>query len=753
MKQNILIISFVLLVIGCTKESIGINDDNTNKDTATVTLLASIDESDTKVSINDNGNNTFSHYWQGGDEIAIFDNSGNSAVFGLYEYDTSNPSNTAYFSGEFSGTITGAIYPHNNLNAAYDGNSFTVTFPSEQTYVADSYDPASNVYVATCNNATLSFKSLMCYLRVALYSNTSNTAVSKIVISSVGGEKIAGPASVSANGEITMANSAVSSITLNCTPSVVLSSSDNPTYFYIAIPAVEVSGGLKVDVYNGDSHLWRNVSVSPTDKKNKVLKMGALEYSPLATGSEATTISGGEFNIKIKQTANSDFPGDYKEDETNITNIILETNKNMTGISGTDVSYANDGSIIATFKEGTIRIQTAASSIKANASSSYMFRNMSNLQSVDLKEFDTSVVTSAAYMFYSCPSLKTITFGDECSFGQNQNFSYMFSGCSAIESLDLTAFKYENTNNVRNCSYMFSNCNSLKSISFNSSGYTFRYVTNASNMFRSCQSLKSIDLRGVLNVSSSSGTNVNFSYMFYDCSEITEIQLNRVSYARATNVASMFQGCTKLKTITNLDYATFAAATDMSYMFYYCTSIKSLDVSNFNTSNCTDMNHMFYYCEALTNLDLRNFNTKNVTDMSYMFQYCRSLSTLDMSGENCSTESLQGTGFTRFINVCNSMTTAKFGPDFTCSNVTDYTYATQGASNHTAATIAKPFKVYCSSLMAQNLIRNVENIRKLCNNDGGTRIVFYSISNNNELSLNPSYGSVSETTTVSEPAN
>ena len=49
----------------------------------------------------------------------------------------------------------------------------------------------------------------------------------------------------------------------------------------------------------------------------------------------------------------------------------------------------------------------------------------------------------------------------------------------------------------------------------------------------------------------------------------------------------------------------------MSYMFYNCSSLTSLDLSNFNTINVKDMSGMFSFCSSLTYLNLFNFNTNN----------------------------------------------------------------------------------------------------------------------------------------------
>ena len=57
----------------------------------------------------------------------------------------------------------------------------------------------------------------------------------------------------------------------------------------------------------------------------------------------------------------------------------------------------------------------------------------------------------------------------------------------------------------------------------------------------------------------------------------------------------------------------------MSYMFYECSSLTSLNLSNFNTNNVNNMSCMFWYCSSLTSFNLSNFNTNNVNDMICMF--------------------------------------------------------------------------------------------------------------------------------------
>ena len=71
--------------------------------------------------------------------------------------------------------------------------------------------------------------------------------------------------------------------------------------------------------------------------------------------------------------------------------------------------------------------------------------------------------------------------------------------------------------------------------------------------------------------------------------------------------------------------------TNMTWMFYDCSRLTSLDLSNRDTSNVTTMNGTFYNCSSLESLNLSNWDTTNMIDMAGMFYGCRNLTSLDVS--------------------------------------------------------------------------------------------------------------------------
>ena len=104
----------------------------------------------------------------------------------------------------------------------------------------------------------------------------------------------------------------------------------------------------------------------------------------------------------------------------------------------------------------------------------------------------------------------------------------------------------------------------------------------------------------------------------------------------------------------------------MQKMFYNCKNLSSLDLSNFNTEKVTDMNKMFYNCNKLSSLDLSNFNTEKVTNMSGMFYNCNKLSSLDLS--NFNTEKV--TNMSGMFFGCSALTTIYASDNFKTDKVT-----------------------------------------------------------------------------------
>ena len=209
--------------------------------------------------------------------------------------------------------------------------------------------------------------------------------------------------------------------------------------------------------------------------------------------------------------------------------------------------------------------------------------------------------------------------------------------------------------------YWFYECTELTSIDL--SKFNTSNVTNMIYMFSSCSGLTSIDL------SKFNTSNVtNMSYMFYYCTGLTSIDLSKFNTSNVTNMSYMFADCERLTSI-DLSKLDMSNVTNMSLMFYFCSGLTSIDLSKLDMSNVTSMNQMFYCCSNLTSVDLSGLNTSNVISMSSMFYGCSNLTSVDLSGLNTSNViSMSG-----MFSGCRNLTSIDLS-GLDTSNVTDMGY-------------------------------------------------------------------------------
>lgn len=188
---------------------------------------------------------------------------------------------------------------------------------------------------------------------------------------------------------------------------------------------------------------------------------------------------------------------------------------------------------------------------------------------------------------------------------------------------------------MTDASYMFFQCSALTSIDL--SGFDTSTVTSMCAMFNSCYNLKDLDL------SSFNTENVTDMHsMFGSSRSLENLDLSGFDTKNVVDMSLMFEACSKL---TNLDLSGFdtSKVTDMQGMFAQCENITKLDLSNFNTASVTEMSRMFRYCYSLSKLDVTSFNTGNVIGMYGMFDGCSKLTNLDLSHFN--TSSVQHMGW------------------------------------------------------------------------------------------------------------
>ena len=256
-----------------------------------------------------------------------------------------------------------------------------------------------------------------------------------------------------------------------------------------------------------------------------------------------------------------------------------------------------------------------------NNHSGSMFSGMSNITSLDLSNFDTSMVTDMSYMFNDMSSLTSL----DLSNFDTSKVVYMDGMFNDMSSL--TSFSNFDTSDAAYMGNMFRGMSSLTSLKVSHSS---RFFTKMDGIFAGMSSLTSLDLS---DFDTSSATNMTF--MFYGMSSLTSLDLSNFDTSRVEYMDGMFYG---MSSLTSLDLSNFdtSRVEDMTGMFRDMSSLTSLNLSNFDTSRVKDMRMMFYEVHSLTSLNLSSFNTSNVEDMYAMFANMFSLTSLDLSNFNTS---------------------------------------------------------------------------------------------------------------------
>ena len=254
-----------------------------------------------------------------------------------------------------------------------------------------------------------------------------------------------------------------------------------------------------------------------------------------------------------------------------------------------------------------------------------------------LGELGITTLTSCTSAFTFSEITELISFP---STSNVTKMDYMFYDCTQIESLNLCNF---DTSNVTTMTQMFNDCSSLTELDVTS--FSTSKVTMMDAMFNDCKKLTELD---VSNFNTSNCTNMKG--MFQGCSGLTSLDVSNFDTSNVTDMDTMFQGCKSLTSLDVSNFDT-SNVTDMTAMFGSCSGLTSLDVSNFDTSNVTDMQAMFQICYGLTSLDLTNFNTSKVIDIREIFFNSYNLTSLNLSTWNTSNLEVLSNAFNSCTNL------------------------------------------------------------------------------------------------------
>ncbi len=260
---------------------------------------------------------------------------------------------------------------------------------------------------------------------------------------------------------------------------------------------------------------------------------------------------------------------------------------------------------------------------------SYMFNGCTKLDTLDLNTFVTDIVTDMSSMFYGMSALKYVDLASFTTINV-QSMASMFDGCTALDSLDLTAF---DNKSVTSNALMFNNCQNLKRI-YVSDEFTFSKwessTTNLDNLFTGCKSLRNFDSDSIGNA------------------KVKDIRLggylNNVDLKAA--MWADYQSDTQTLTFHYDDSMkdseadkTFAVVTGNEEPLWLANYASQVKIVAFDSTfvNVRPTSTAKWFKGMTKYLTFKNFtylNTTEITDMSDMFNGCSRLVSLDLSHFN-----------------------------------------------------------------------------------------------------------------------
>lgn len=286
--------------------------------------------------------------------------------------------------------------------------------------------------------------------------------------------------------------------------------------------------------------------------------------------------------------------------------------------------------------------------------------------------------------------------------------AYWFMDCYNLTTIE-KIWKLK-SDNVTNMQGMFYDCRNLTEIDV--SNLHMQSVKDMSSMFMKCAKLKSLDFMGnpIANV-----TDMNCA--FRECSSLSSLMMTEFDTRNVTNMWCLFANCSNLSNLDLGSYFITTNVTDMSFMFQRCSKLDGVfNPVGFDTKNVTDMTQMFEGCSGLTRLDVSKFDTQNVKKFKCMFMNCSGLKSLDVSGFNTA----KAENFGQMFQGCSGLTVLDLS-NFNAEKVTFMASMFSGCT--------KLATIYCNDTWSGDIVTNHSGMF-----DGCTSLPGYSSNNTNDIS-------------------
>lgn len=346
MKRSIYLVAILAMAISaCTKEQ---EEPISNTAEGAPVFSATMNSGSTRTTI-DESTRTVS--WSSSDAISVFDNE-----YDNFKYTADGSGTTVNFlpGGSYALVVPDtwhALYPYNE-DAAFDGSAITTTLPSEYSVSASgTFEDGMNIAVASSTTLSLPFKSVLCWLRVAIKGVSD---VTSITMTGNSGENLAGSLSINTESlDVTVPDEGASkTMTLNISDfkeSTSLASGERVNYYIPLVPGTYATGfTFYITTASGKSYqyvLSKSISFNRSKAYGMTIDLSGTQYQKVTNLKKELGNLEGTENLLLVYPAGSTY-------------YVFNFQKAMENAVTAAESVSTTGGISAIVKQATALYQT-----------------------------------------------------------------------------------------------------------------------------------------------------------------------------------------------------------------------------------------------------------------------------------------------------------------------------------------------------------------------------------------------------------
>lgn len=150
------------------------------------------------------------------------------------------------------------------------------------------------------------------------------------------------------------------------------------------------------------------------------------------------------------------------------------------------------------------------------------YKNKALKNGVSFPDLTTIGTSGCQYMFSGCTGITSVDLSALTTLKGDYGCERMFSDCSGIVSVDFSSLT--SISNYNTCNGMFSACSEIKSLTFPALT-TIAGTSSCASMFRVCTGITSVSFPVLTSVN---GYNI-FNYFLYGCTSLTDVYFNSLT--------------------------------------------------------------------------------------------------------------------------------------------------------------------------------------------------------------------------------